>query len=125
MFESLRQWFGGGPKKAAALHPAAQPATDAEGKAWGALAGVQDPELGLDIVSMGLVRELRIEGSYADVEMTLTTRGCPVGPQMVQMVERALRGVGFDPEVKLVFDPPWTPDDMAPHARVALAQRRR
>lgn len=83
-----------------------------------ALRTVIDPELGVDIVNLGLVREVVVdEDRTAHVRMTLTTEGCPVGPAIVDEVAQAVAAAGFEPDLDLVFDPPWTPDDMTPEGR--------
>lgn len=83
-----------------------------------ALSTVWDPELGLDVVALGLVYDVRIEGAAVEIDMTLTTPGCPVSEQLpgeaAAAVERALP----DLEVRLqvVWDPPWTPERLSPMA---------
>ena len=94
-----------------------------EGPWWDALRTVIDPELGVDIVSLGLVRELTVEGAKGDVRMTLSTKGCPVGPAIVAEVTDALRAVGVAAEVTLEFEPPWSPDDITAAGRRALGMR--
>lgn len=77
-----------------------------------ALRGVLDPELGLSVVDLGLVYGIEIDGAVVRVTMTLTTPGCPlheVMPRWVEAALRALPGVA-DVEIRLTFDPPWTPD---------------
>ncbi len=84
--------------------------------AWQALAGVYDPELGLDIVSLGLVYDVREEAGGVLVEMTLTTPGCPVSEILPEMAREAVAqavGPGAAVGVRLVWDPPWTPDMMS------------
>lgn len=118
LIDKLSSWFGGEP----ATTPAPTPPADGEGAVWGALAGVLDPELGVDIVSMGLIRALEIDGEALRLTMTLSTEGCPVGPMIQREVEDALRGLGYHPTVTLSFDPPWTPADMTPAARRAVGR---
>ncbi len=87
-----------------------------------ALTAVFDPELGLNIVDLGLVYAIRIHEGDVTIEMTLTARGCPLHEAMVGWVREAvgrLEGVGRV-EVKLVWDPPWTPERMSEAAREAL-----
>lgn len=87
-----------------------------------ALATIKDPELGLDLVSLGLIYETRMEGASAHVRLTLTTPGCPLAGTIIEDVRAALRflpGV-HDVSVDLTFDPPWTPDRMSHEARAAL-----
>ena len=89
----------------------------------GALENVVDPEIGIDIVNLGLVYDLSInhEG-IVTVEMTLTSMGCPMAGQIVKEVENALKDI---PEVNatnvnLVWSPPWSKDKMSRYAKIAL-----
>jgi metal-sulfur cluster biosynthetic enzyme len=87
-----------------------------------ALSNVIDPELGLDFVELGLIYEVEIEGSDVFVTFTLTSPGCPIGPQVSEQIEEfvgELDGVtGVYP--KMTFTPPWTPDLMSEEAKFAL-----
>ena len=81
-----------------------------EREAWQALAGVVDPELGIDIVELGLVYAVEVGAHAIAVTMTLTTAGCPLHDVIVEGVERALtRPGGPRVDVEVVFDPPWDP----------------
>jgi len=87
-----------------------------------ALAEVIDPELGLDFVELGLIYEVEVDGSTVDVTFTLTSPGCPIGPQVTEQIEEF---VGEVPGVEAVnphmtFDPPWSPDKMSEDAKFAL-----
>ena len=86
------------------------------------LATVQDPELGINIVDLGLVYDLTIEGGVVRVTYTLTTMGCPIGPlieaQMRNLVDQVDGIEGF--EAEMVFSPPWTPEKMSEEAKAAL-----
>jgi metal-sulfur cluster biosynthetic enzyme len=87
-----------------------------------ALENVIDPELGLDFVELGLVYDILIDGSEVTVKFTLTTPGCPIGPQVS---EQMIEFVGDLPGVtkvtpELVFTPAWTPDLMSEDAKFAL-----
>ncbi len=87
-----------------------------------ALSRVEDPELGLDIVSLGLVYAVEREGDHVRVVHTLTSMGCPLGPVIEQDIADALalvEGVG-SVEVQLVFEPPWSPEKMSDDARFLL-----
>ena len=86
-----------------------------------ALRRVIDPELGIDIVAMGLVYDVREEDGGVVVEMTLTTPGCPVSEQLPAEAEAAVRAAVPDAgvRVQVVWDPPWTPERLSP---VALGQ---
>jgi metal-sulfur cluster biosynthetic enzyme len=87
-----------------------------------ALRRVKDPELNLDVVVLGLVYEIDIEGPHARVLMSLTTPFCPAAPQIVEEAQAAVEGVeGIETaEIELTFDPPWTPDRIDPIIRSAL-----
>jgi metal-sulfur cluster biosynthetic enzyme len=90
-----------------------------------ALHGVVDPELGLDIVDLGLVYAIREEGGGVAVEMTLTTPGCPVSESLPVDATRVLEAVlGVPVRVDVVWDPPWTPDRIDPGAAPTLGRRR-
>jgi metal-sulfur cluster biosynthetic enzyme len=87
-----------------------------------ALHQVEDPELGMDVVDLGLVYDVEVEGPKVKVLHTLTSMGCPVGPMIqedIQRVAAELPGVE-DVEVELTFDPPWTPDKMSDDAKFIL-----
>ena len=87
-----------------------------------ALSNVIDPELGLDLVELGLVYDVNIDGSKVDITFTLTTPACPIGPQVSeQMVEFVGEIDGVEQVVPtMVFTPPWTPDKMSEDAKFAL-----
>ncbi len=95
--------------------------------ALGALGGVWDPELGLDIVALGLVYDVRVVGDRVEIDMTLTTPGCPVSEQLPGEAERAVRAALPDADVMLevVWDPPWTPERLSPVALEQLGFTRR
>ncbi|RIH86781.1 metal-sulfur cluster assembly factor [Calidithermus roseus] len=86
------------------------------------LTQVYDPELGLDVVNLGLIYDIRVEPPAAHVQMTLTTPGCPLHESMQEAVRRALSGLpGIEAvTVELVWSPPWTPARLSPEARKAL-----
>ena len=83
---------------------------------------VEDPELGMDIVDLGLVYEVEMEDSTAKVTYSLTSMGCPAGPLIAQDIDSAIRQVeGIENvELELTFDPPWTPDKMSDDAKFIL-----
>lgn len=125
LINRVRSWMGVDQEGASSVASSARPPgppPDAEGLR-DALRLVFDPELGIDIVSMGLVRGVEIAGGVARIDMTLSTAGCPVGPLIIGEVEELVRQHGLTPQVELGFDPPWTPDDMEPPARAALGGR--
>ena len=87
-----------------------------------ALRQVEDPELGMDIVDLGLMYDVELDNGKVKVVHTLTSMGCPVGPMIQQQIDdvvRALPGVE-DVEVELTWDPPWTPEKMSEDAKFIL-----
>jgi metal-sulfur cluster biosynthetic enzyme len=88
-----------------------------------ALRAVIDPELGIDVVALGLVYGVRIdEGGRVAVDLTMTTAACPMGELIAEQARAALAAIPgvTSSEVQLVWDPPWTPERMQPEARRAL-----
>jgi metal-sulfur cluster biosynthetic enzyme len=87
-----------------------------------ALQQVIDPELGCNIIDLGLVYSMEVVGRKAIVKMTLTTAGCPMHESIAYGVQMALLGLeGIDDaEVELVWDPPWNPGLMTPAGRAQL-----
>ena len=87
-----------------------------------ALRQVEDPELGMDIVELGLLYDAEVEGPRVKVLYSLTSMGCPAGPLIQQNIEevvRSLPGVE-DVETELTWDPPWTPERMSEDAKFIL-----
>ena len=87
-----------------------------------ALTNVIDPELGLDFVELGLVYDIEIEDGTVAITFTLTSPGCPIGPQVSEQMREfvgELDGVERV-EPRMVFSPPWTPDRMSEDAKFAL-----
>jgi len=80
---------------------------------------VVDPELGVNIVDLGLIYEIKVDGGNVKILMTLTTPGCPMAAGFVQEVERKIRQLKGVKKVvvDLTFDPPWTPDKMSKEAK--------
>lgn len=87
-----------------------------------ALHTVEDPELGMDIVELGLFYDAEIEGSRVKVVHSLTSMGCPAGQMIQEGIHDAAMSVeGVDEvEVELTFEPPWTPDRMSDDAKFIL-----
>jgi len=87
-----------------------------------ALENVIDPELGLDFVSLGLVYNVEIEGNDVHITFTLTTPGCPIGPQVTEQMKEFVTEVEGVEKVfpKMVFTPPWSPERMSEDAKFAL-----
>ena len=87
-----------------------------------ALRKVKDPELNLNIVDLGLVYEIMVDGSDVQVDMTLTSPGCPAGPQIMGDVERvvkAMPGVATV-NINLVWQPFWSPEKIEPRVRAYM-----
>jgi len=85
-----------------------------------ALRYVVDPEVGLNIVDLGLVYRIEVSTGRIAVRMTMTTPACPVAETLVEAVRAALRAAAPeipDIEIELVWDPPWNPDMMSEIAR--------
>ena len=87
-----------------------------------ALRGVEDPELGMDIVELGLVYDVEVAGPQVHVRYSLTSMGCPAGAMIQEDIERVVRQIPGveDVESELTFDPPWTPDRMSDDAKFIL-----
>lgn len=87
-----------------------------------ALSNVIDPELGLDFVELGLIYGVEVNDGNVNVTFTLTTPGCPIGPQVTEQIEEfvgELDGVRSI-EAQMVFTPPWSPEKMSEDAKFAL-----
>lgn len=87
-----------------------------------ALRKVKDPDLALNIVDLGLVYDVRVAGAEVEVDVSLTSPGCPSGPQILGDVEQAVLGLdGIEgARVNLVWSPPWTPERIEPRVRAYL-----
>ena len=87
-----------------------------------ALRKVKDPEMNLDLVVLGLIYDIRVNGSHVDVTMSLTSPGCPVAGQILEEARAAVEGVeGVESaDVELTFSPPWTAERIPPTIRAAL-----
>lgn len=100
-----------------------------EQKVWQRLTTVMDPELHIDLVSLGLIYEVSVSKKSNELSvfilLTLTTPGCPLISMFEPMILDALEGIpNFDPkrqvQIELTFDPPWTPDMMSAEAKAEL-----
>jgi metal-sulfur cluster biosynthetic enzyme len=115
---------GAAPEQAAgrpATPPAAEPALS-EDLVKLALRRVKDPELNLNIIDLGLIYGITVDGATVVVDMSLTSPGCPSGPEIMRDVEdqlRAMPGVE-DVVVNLVWSPYWTPERIEPRVRAYL-----
>jgi metal-sulfur cluster biosynthetic enzyme len=87
-----------------------------------ALRQVEDPELGMDIVELGLYYDAEIDGNDVKVTYSLTSMGCPAGQMIQEDIDRVLSeipGVG-SVSSELTFEPPWTPEKMSEDAKFIL-----
>ncbi len=92
--------------------------------AWDLLGRVYDPEIGIDVVNLGLIYELAVERGAVRVRMTLTTPGCPMSDSLPDAVARAIALIpGVDPgavTVETVWEPRWEPERMSEFAKLQL-----
>lgn len=86
------------------------------------LKDVEDPEMGVNIVDLGLIYDVKIENEEITIEMTLTSPACPAGPEIIQAVRDKLYSIQgiSDVRVKLVWSPRWIPEMMSDEARDML-----
>lgn len=86
------------------------------------LRGVQDPELNLNIIDLGLVYDVDVEQGVVGVKMTLTSPGCPAGPEILTDAEQAIRALDgvADVKIELIWEPYWTPERIDPRVRSFL-----
>ena len=87
-----------------------------------ALRGVEDPELGMDIVELGLLYDVAVDGSKVHVTYSLTSMGCPVGPMIEQQITETVAEMDGveNVESELTWDPPWSPEKMSDDAKFVL-----
>ncbi len=87
-----------------------------------ALRTVEDPELGMDVVELGLVYDVEVENSSVKVIHSLTSMGCPAGPMIQEGLHEAAASVpGVERvDIELTWDPPWTPERMSEDAKFIL-----
>jgi metal-sulfur cluster biosynthetic enzyme len=92
------------------------------GRFWAALAEVQDPEMPINLVDLGLIYGIQEHDGVVDVDLTFTAMGCPASDFILDDVrERLLREEGVrDVRVNIVWNPPWTAERMTPAGRDAL-----
>ena len=112
----------------ASTEPSAAPPPDTTDGAISAdqarlvLRRVKDPELNLNIVDLGLIYEVHVSGANVQIDMSLTSPGCPSGPEIMGEAEQQLRtipGIG-DVTMNLVWSPPWTPERIEPRVRAYM-----
>jgi metal-sulfur cluster biosynthetic enzyme len=99
-------------------------ATDAEARVWAALREVEDPEMPVSVVDLGLIYGVDVTEGVATVEMTLTYTGCPARSMLTDEIERAAASAdGVDgAAVRLVWSPEWTLDMVTEDGRAALRE---
>ncbi len=110
---------------------AAEQAAQAEPQTGGAVSAdqarlvlrrVKDPELNLNIVDLGLIYDITVDDSVVRVDMSLTSPGCPSGPEIMGEAEQQLRTLAgvTDVQMNLVWSPPWTPERIEPRVRAYM-----
>jgi len=117
--ESGGRTMGGGSPAVAAEPAAGAPTRD---EVFEALRSVYDPELGINIVDLGLVYDVEIRDGEVDITYTLTTMGCPIGPLIEQQMTQHLLLVSGVERVsaEMVLRPAWSPEMMSDEAKAAL-----
>ncbi|MGH3035590.1 MAG: metal-sulfur cluster assembly factor [Gaiellaceae bacterium] len=87
-----------------------------------ALRVVEDPELGMDIVELGLLYDVEVEGPKVHMTYSLTSMGCPVGPMIEQQMLEVVGGLEGveDAQAELTWEPPWSPEKMSDDAKFIL-----
>lgn len=88
----------------------------------GALKQVFDPEIPVDVYELGLIYDIKIDGTRVSITMTLTAPNCPIADEVVEQVRNGVFAVKAvtDVDVQLVFEPEWTPERMSEEARLML-----
>jgi metal-sulfur cluster biosynthetic enzyme len=110
------------PTPAAASDPGSPAGSITADQARLVLRRVKDPELNLNIVDLGLIYEVIVEGNDIRIDMSLTSPGCPSGPEIMGEAEQQLRtipGVG-EVTMNLIWSPPWTPERIEPRVRAYM-----
>ena len=95
---------------------------DVKNKIIGEIRKIYDPELPVNIYELGLIYDIKVDGSKAEIKMTLTTPNCPVAESLPKEVKEGVMQVeGIDDvDLQLVWDPPWTKDMMSDAAKLEL-----
>ena len=90
-------------------------------KVLNVLKRVVDPEIGANIVDLGLIYDVKVDGSKVNILMTLTSIACPIAGFIVNEIESKLKEAGFrEVGVDITFNPPWTPERMSKQLRKRL-----
>jgi metal-sulfur cluster biosynthetic enzyme len=102
--------------------PANEDGSDLRDRVREALRQVNDPELGINVVDLGLIYDVSIEGDTVHVEYTLTTMGCPIGPMIEEQIRQVIEPIeGIENvDAEMTLTPPWTPDKMSEEAKASL-----
>jgi metal-sulfur cluster biosynthetic enzyme len=87
-----------------------------------ALRRVKDPELNLNIIDLGLIYSIAVEGALVKIDMSLTSPGCPSGPEIMADIDRQVRQIPGveDVALNLVWTPMWSPERIEPRVRAYL-----
>jgi metal-sulfur cluster biosynthetic enzyme len=119
---SIAQSETAGTAEPVAAHGSERDGAPSEEQVLEALKTVVDPELGINIVDLGLVYEIDISpNGLVHIDYTLTTMGCPIGPLIEQQMQAALAHLGVaEIEAEMVLRPPWSPEMMSEEAKAAL-----
>jgi metal-sulfur cluster biosynthetic enzyme len=94
--------------------------TLSKAKVLAALKKVVDPELGFNIVDMGLIYKVSVKDKSVDIKMTFTSPFCPLGNAIIEDVKRNILRIGGIPKIDIVFHPLWNPKKMKPELRATL-----
>lgn len=86
---------------------------------------VVDPEIGIDVYNLGLIREIKILGEkQVKIGMTLTTMFCPLATTIpLMIIDQLKEKLGVDVDIDIIYDPPWSPTDMTEKGRELFKQR--
>ncbi|MGH7539121.1 MAG: metal-sulfur cluster assembly factor [Gemmatimonadales bacterium] len=86
------------------------------------LRSVKDPELNLNIIDLGLVYDVDVEDGNVHIQMTLTSPGCPAGPQIMNDIHKTVRAIDgvHDVDIEIVWEPYWTPEKIEPKIRAMM-----
>jgi metal-sulfur cluster biosynthetic enzyme len=81
-----------------------------------------DPEIGINVIDLGLIYDVKVENNKVNIDMTLTSPGCPMHSFMVNDIQNKIKNLKDvkDVKINLVWDPPWTPERMSKNARKKL-----
>ena len=91
-------------------------------KVYEILGEIYDPEIPIDIVNLGLVYDVKVDGSNVNIDMTMTSPGCPAATQIVTEAKLMLEDLPEinEANIEIVWDPPWTPELMSEVAKESL-----